>query len=188
MTGQPTAPNVPPSRNKGLIRPSLTLGGGPRLTSHYPWQRGHPKLPCCPTPWCCHTGCSQPGWCHGRHECWCRGGIPSLGCFSETGDAGEEGKWEVTGNWYGKVLLMATRNPVNSPVEVGSWNPIIYRDFTNPRWCRISSINSMSQIPSWERSHMSNLKNLRKKGEYIQGGPLLVINGVINPINGLIIG
>lgn len=43
--------------------------------------RGHPKLPCCP-PWCCHTGRSQPGWCHGCHgchECWCRGGVPSLG-------------------------------------------------------------------------------------------------------------
>ena len=24
---------------------------------------------------------------------------------------------------------MATRNPVNSPVEVGSWNPIIYDGF-----------------------------------------------------------
>ena len=25
------------------------------------------------------------------------------------------------------TTLMATRNPVNSPVEVGSWNPIIYK-------------------------------------------------------------
>lgn len=46
-------------------------------------SRGHPKLPCCSQPWCCHTG-SQPGWCHGCHgchECWCRGGVPSLGWF-----------------------------------------------------------------------------------------------------------
>ena len=28
------------------------------------------------------------------------------------------------------------------PVEVGSWNPIIYKVFLHPRWCRTSSINS----------------------------------------------
>ena len=29
--------------------------------------------------------------------------------------------------WWADILLMATRNSVNSPVEVGSWNPMIYK-------------------------------------------------------------
>ena len=32
-------------------------------------------------------------------------------------------------------------------VEVGSWNPIIYKVFIHPRSCRISSINSISYVP-----------------------------------------
>ena len=35
------------------------------------------------------------------------------------------------------ILMMATRNPVNSPVEVGS---LSHCGFIHPRWCRISSI------------------------------------------------
>ena len=34
-------------------------------------------------------------------------------------------------------------NPANSPVEVGSWNPIIFGFYMYPRWFRISSINSI---------------------------------------------
>ena len=43
---------------------------------------------------------------------------------------------------WGPTLLMATRNPANSPVEVGSWKPIIYRVLIHLRWLfGISSIN-----------------------------------------------
>ena len=42
------------------------------------------------------------------------------------------------------LLLMATRNPANSPVEVGSWNPIIYKALAPSQvgFRRISSIKS----------------------------------------------
>ena len=48
--------------------------------------------------------------------------------------------------WFCKrfnILLMATRNPVNSPVEVGSLSHYS-QGFTCLRWCRISAINSIS--------------------------------------------
>ena len=35
------------------------------------------------------------------------------------------GKWKIEAIQMEMLLLMATRNPVNSPVEVGRWNPII---------------------------------------------------------------
>ena len=35
------------------------------------------------------------------------------------------------------------RHPVNSPVEVGSLSPLSTKFFLHPRWCRISSINSI---------------------------------------------
>ena len=38
---------------------------------------------------------------------------------------------------------MGPWNPVNSPVEVGSWNPIYLEGFIHLRWCRISSINNI---------------------------------------------
>ena len=61
----------------------------------------------------------------------------------------------VGGNWgHGSLVSLFPkqkkrsycwwfRNPVNSPVEVGSLAPVIY-NFLHPRWCRISSINSMN--------------------------------------------
>ena len=39
------------------------------------------------------------------------------------------------------------------PVEVGSWNPIIYKVFAHLRWCRISSINSSSSARPIRRVH-----------------------------------
>ena len=45
---------------------------------------------------------------------------------------------------YQGILLMATRNPVNSPVEVGSLSHYLQR-FMHARWLfRISSINNMT--------------------------------------------
>ena len=44
-------------------------------------------------------------------------------------------------NWKTYWVLMGTRNPVNSPVEVGSLSHYL-QDFTYLRWCRISSVNS----------------------------------------------
>ena len=61
----------------------------------------------------------------------------------------------VGGNWgHGSLVSLFPkqkkrsycwwfRYPVNSPVEVGSLAPVIY-NFLHPRWCRISSINSMN--------------------------------------------
>ena len=47
--------------------------------------------------------------------------------------------WGIRG-----ILLMATRNPANSPVEVGSLSHYLQR-FMHPRWLfRISSINNMT--------------------------------------------
>ena len=46
----------------------------------------------------------------------------------------------------------------------------------------------MEVIVTSELIGLFHLFRGRKQPTYIQGGPLLVINGVINPINGLIIG
>ena len=40
---------------------------------------------------------------------------------------------EPTPESWSEILLMASRNPVNSPLEVGSWNPMIYKVFIHPR-------------------------------------------------------
>ena len=58
---------------------------------------------------------------------------------------------EISGLGDTVILLMATRNPANAPVEVGSWNPII-KGFKYPRWLfRISepSTASTHQLKIW---------------------------------------
>ena len=45
------------------------------------------------------------------------------------------------------ILLMATRNPVNSPVEVGKWSSIIYQGLIHPRWRKCYRARSLTACP-----------------------------------------
>ena len=57
---------------------------------------------------------------------------------------------------WGPTLLMATRNPANSPVEVGSWKPIIYRVLIHLRWLALGFLPSTVFLPiKWRRSNPS---------------------------------
>ena len=77
--------------------------------------------------------------------------LPKLYVADPTIGRAPEGNWPklVEGERVkkGTVDSWWFRNPVNSPVEIGSWNPIIYRDFLcfiHPRWLfGIPSINGM---------------------------------------------
>ena len=52
------------------------------------------------------------------------------------------------------ILLMATRNPVNSPVELGSWNPIIYKVLaTSKRWLFGNGISEASTVHGQYECH-----------------------------------
>ena len=60
-------------------------------------------------------------------------------------------------------------------VEVGSWNPIIYKVFIHPRSCRISSINSISYVPlsfvyptpKFDHCFFQNLDSSKVEGVYL---------------------
>ena len=52
---------------------------------------------------------------------------------------------------------MATRNPVNSPVEVGTLSHY-FQGFKHPGWCKMSSINSIPKNMSLPICTFFNLR------------------------------
>ena len=78
--------------------------------------------------------------------------------------------WQWPGSWLHFLLfpwrflpILASvqlrkswfRNPVNSPVEVGSSSQYL-QGFIRPRWCRICSINSILQYTFWKTCQVHN--------------------------------
>ena len=78
------------------------------------------------------------------------------------------GWWEKRNQW---ILLMVGRNPVNSPVEVDSWNPIIYRVLAPSQvvvW-DFWTINSMNGDARGVDDIDSFFRTLTQKGSHSEG-------------------